>query len=137
MLTLKCREEIVRTPAIKALNRRDIGKSLATDDEAEDGDPKGEPNVFGANVNASFELRRSGKIVRCVEGAPPVHLRSWKAPRRQLTAAERIQEKQSKRLTLAECVYIFKPLVHLGSCGLFGLNSWKSYSIPLVLDVYR
>lgn len=96
-----------------------------------------ENNQFGANVNASFELRRSGRIVRSVEGAPPVHLRTWKAPERRQTAAERMRARNGRRVPLAEYLYVFKPLVHLAGCGAFGLNSWRSFGLPLLMDACR
>lgn len=126
LLTYKYREAIVNTPATKAVNRRDLNKHV--DDE--------EPNTFGANLNATFELRRSGRKIRRVEGAPPIHLRNWKAP----NGHELFDVPASgigKQITLAETVYIFKPLLHLGGVATFGLNSWKSYGLALMLDAYR
>lgn len=142
LLTLRCGEPFVSTPAMRALNRKQLDQSVDEADaagEASD-DAAAATGAFGANVNASFELRRSGKIMRCVEGAPPLHLRSWRLPERRQTAAERLQDKQGggrRGVTVAECVYIARPLVHLGGCGLFGLNSWRSYGLALVMDAYR
>lgn len=147
LLTLRCGAAFVSTPAMRVLNRKEVGQQRATAaaDADADADESAAGDAFGAHVNASFELRRSGKIVRCVEGAPPLHLRSWRPPQRRLTAAERLAEKQGgggeggrrRGLTAAEFVYIARPLVHLGGCGMFGLNSWRSYGMALAMDAYR
>lgn len=165
LLTWRYGDAMVRTPATQALNRKHVvamrtsaekvgvngeqNDELAYDDSDEDNDScdGGEldsginanqrDNQFGANVNASFELRRSGRIVRSVEGAPPVHLRTWEAPERRQTAAERMRARNGRCVPLAECLYVFKPLVHLVSCGAFGLHSWRSFGLPLLMDAYR
>lgn len=122
---------MVEIPATKTVNRREASKNIAIDDE--------EVNSFGANLSETFELRRSGRQMRRVEGAPPIHLRNWKAPISSTSSAAKALGSgvQNRKLTIAETVYIFKPLVHLSSVASFGLSSWKSYGVSLLMDAYR
>lgn len=132
---------MVQIPATKSINRRELSKlsaAQAAGTGAADADDAEQTNTFGANLSATFELRRSGRIVRRVEGAPPVHCRSWKAPSpgNGSLIDERLRRPKGKRLTVAEAVYIFKPIVHLGSVASFGLHSWKSYCVALAMDAF-
>lgn len=129
VLTFKYRQPMSHSPGLKPLNRRKVGQ---IDEEEEDS-----TNTFGANMSASFELRRSGRIVRRVEGAPPINLRNWQPLSKQSAKPGIFAINEGVRLTKPELVYIFKPLIHLGSVATFGLNSWKSYSLSLIMDLYR
>lgn len=123
---------MVEIPATKTVNRREASKNVPVADDEE-------VNSFGANLSDTFELRRSGRQIRRVEGAPPIHLRNWKAPIPSTSTAGQALAKtpQNRKLTMAESVYIFKPLVHLSSVASFGFSSWKSYGISLLMDAYR
>lgn len=148
LLRLRHGERVVSTPACRPLDRKELllqqkqqaGGAGASAAAADDG-------AFGANVNATFELRRSGRRVRCVEGAPPPHLRTWLAPEVEAgnggvsvgdgQYGQQASHASNRELTLAECVYICRPLVHLGGCGLWGLDSWRSYALALAMDAGR
>lgn len=84
----------------------------------------------------SFKLKRSGRIIRKIEGAPPIHLRNWKPLNDELNLAE-AQQKYNQIFKNAERLYIAKPLLHLGAVGLFGYKSWKGYLISLTMDILR
>lgn len=124
---------MIEIPATKTINRRDLSKNPVVGDDEE-------ANTFGANLSETFELRRSGRQMRRLEGAPPVHLRNWKTPI-PLSSSNvgyiNASDATNRKLTLAETVYIFKPLVHLGSVASFGLSNWKSYGLALLMDAYR
>lgn len=72
--------------------------------------------------------------MRRIEGAPPIHMRNWQP----ITEQPRyISSVDGKPLAFAEALYIFKPLIHLGTCARYGLHSWKSYMIAVLLDSAR
>lgn len=126
------REVITRNPPIVPLDRKNIDKSLAEispDDTANES--------FDANSSSfTFKLKRSGRVVRKIEGSPPVYLRSWKSIDPDvIDIPTSIPMVKYKKLTTAEVLYILKPLIHLGSAGIFGIKSWKSYSVALLIDI--
>lgn len=79
----------------------------------------------------TFKLKRSGKVIRKVANAPPLHSRDF---RQYNNTAEETQI-CGINVKSAELVYIFKPLLHLGSVSLFGHNSWKSFTTSFLLDL--
>lgn len=36
---------------------------------------------------------------------------------------------------LAELAYVFQPLIHLSSLGIYGMDSWKPWILSLICDV--
>lgn len=126
------REIITQNPPIVALDRKNIDKTLA---EASAADSV--PDMFDtANSTFTFTLKRSGRIVRKVEGSPPVYLRSWKPlDPETVDIPTSVPVVKYKSLTTAEVLYILKPMLHLTSAGIFGINSWKSYSVALFIDL--
>lgn len=133
------REAIIQNPPIVALDRKNIDKMLAEASAAES-----VPEMYdAANSTFTFKLKRSGRLVRKVEGSPPVYLRSWKpidpdAIQQDVTQPDiptSMPIVLNKGLTSAEVLYILKPILHLTSAGIFGINSWKSYSVALFIDL--
>lgn len=107
----------IQHPPIPTLQRKKVTEGADSDD----------------NANAFFTLKRSGRVVRRVEGAPPVSLRDWqpiKIEDSTIPPALAIQD-----LKHAELIHIFKPIVHLAAMRLFGTKSWKQWLIALGLDV--
>ncbi|XP_031636581.1 peroxisomal membrane protein PEX16 [Contarinia nasturtii] len=128
-------ELITQNPPIVALDRKNIDKIIA-----ETSSDESMPEMFdAANSTFTFKLKRSGRVVRKVEGSPPVYLRSWKpldpdkidVP----TSVPSVPIVKYKSLNSAETLYILKPIIHLTSAGIFGINSWKSYSVALFIDL--
>lgn len=78
-----------------------------------------------------FKLKRSGRVIRKVEGAPPLHYRNW-----QSSSESAKTSTKNPVIKYAEYVYIVKPLVHLAAVRTFGYKSWKSYTIALLMDLY-
>ncbi|XP_013116369.1 peroxisomal membrane protein PEX16 [Stomoxys calcitrans] len=115
---------IVTSPALPPLNRKSLlKKSNATSST----------NQFGSDEHSvTFKLKRSGRLMRKVEGAPPLQYRTFKLEEEVLTMQKR---QHPKALLQAEYLYIAKPLIHLVSMGLFGEKSWKQYVVSLAVDL--
>nr|XP_020654242.1 peroxisomal biogenesis factor 16 [Pogona vitticeps] len=89
-----------------------------------------------------FVGKRSSRVVRSLDGTPSLHSRHWGAPQQR-------EEKQNRRAmetdqpptplgiqeTIAESIYITRPLLHLMSLGVWGQKSWKPWLLSGVLDV--
>lgn len=129
LLVFKHKQLISQSPPIAPINR----KTLANGD---DDQITNQANNFTTNSAFTFTLKRSGKVIRKVDGAPPIHLRSWKPLADEALHVQNVQ-KVGKIFTLAESLYIFKPLLHLTCSSVVGMNTWKSYSLSLMLDIVR
>lgn len=126
-------ELITQNPPIVALDRKNLAKTIA-----EASCDESAPEMFdAASSKFTFKLKRSGRIVRKVEGSPPVYLRSWKPldPDAINDVPTSVPIVKYKNLSGAEALYILKPIIHLTSAGIFGINSWKSYSVALFIDL--
>ncbi|KAJ7994604.1 hypothetical protein DPEC_G00251190 [Dallia pectoralis] len=88
----------------------------------------------------SFVGQRSGRVMRPLGSAPSLHARLWEAPGRQRRpgvvedlasspTALSIQE------TVAESMYIGRPLVHLLCLGMCGRGSWKPWLISGAVEI--
>lgn len=132
LLTFRYKASIVKSPPITVLNRRDLLKNAQSDEEYA-------TNPFQAKGSPfCITLKRSGKLIRKVEGAPPIHMRNWKPVSHAIDdTTNALRGDGGQLLTLAESIYILKPMLHLGSVATFGLDSWKSYMLSLMLDSYR
>ncbi|XP_067613510.1 peroxisomal membrane protein PEX16 [Eurosta solidaginis] len=136
-------EKIITSPVLPALNRRAIIKkqksamkygTIVTDlPPTQNG--HAQHNGFMDN-RFTFQLKRSGRLMRKVEGAPPIQFRDFKLA----SVAEEQQTMNANMppinyaLVQAEYLYIAKPLIHLTAMGLFGEKRWKQYVISLALD---
>lgn len=123
---------ITQSPPIMALDRKNFDKIVAEESAVES-----VSETFGANGSVTFTLKRSGRVVRKVEGAPPIYLRSWKPLECDPNITPMLKHPNQRQLMLSEVLYIIKPLIHLSSVGAFGFNSWKSYSVALFVDLMR
>lgn len=129
LLVFKHRQLISQSPPIAPINRK-------TWTQNDDDSVLNQSNNFATNSAFTFTLKRSGKVIRKVEGAPPIHLRSWK-PLAEEALHVQSNPKVGKIFTLAESLYIFKPLLHLTCSSVVGMNTWKSYTLSLLLDIAR
>ncbi|ALC44784.1 Pex16 [Drosophila busckii] len=118
--------DIISSPPIQALNRRALSKQSQT------AEPEAE-NLTQAEHSITFKLKRSGRLIRKVEGAPPMQYRDFNL---HVDNAEAAKTQIPRELMQAEYLYIAKPLIHLASMGLFGQRSWKQYMIALSIDLY-
>lgn len=118
--------QIITSPSLPAINRRSLNrKKISADDKLN-------KNESFEEHNFTFKLKRSGRLMRKVEGAPPIHYRSFKLNEE----LETVQKSQVPKILLqAEYLYIVKPLLHLASMSVFGERSWKQYMISLAIDM--
>lgn len=117
VLLYRYKEIPIQHPPIPALQRKKVT-------EGKDAD---------AELNAFFTLKRSGRVVRRIDGAPPIALRDWQPLKiKDDMMSSNIEE---KNLLQAELIHILKPLIHLASMRIFGSKSWKQWLIALGLDV--
>ncbi|XP_066107461.1 peroxisomal biogenesis factor 16 [Saccopteryx bilineata] len=102
--------------------------------------PDGERS--GGSQEQSYVGKRSNRVVRTLQNTPSLHSRHWGAPQQQ----ERWQKQHQEELsvtptplglqeTIAESLYIARPLLHLLSLGLWGQRSWKPWLLSGVVDV--
>ncbi|XP_042302683.1 peroxisomal biogenesis factor 16 [Sceloporus undulatus] len=129
LLLLWYKAGIQTSPPIVPLDRR---QSLQHKDM--EGKSTGKEQIFVG--------KRSSRVVRSLDSTPSLHSRHWGAPQRQ-------EEKQNRRAveteqpstplgfqeTIAESIYISRPLVHLMSLGVWGQKSWKPWLLSGILDI--
>ncbi|XP_070758466.1 peroxisomal biogenesis factor 16 [Enoplosus armatus] len=90
-----------------------------------------------------FVGQRSGRAIRPLGSAPSLQARLWGAQsqrrkRRSSLNGEKLHSKPthlSLQETIAESVYIGRPLVHLLCLGLCGKQSWKPWLVSGVLEL--
>lgn len=130
LLLLKYREGIQHSPSVPALNRKvDIPELCEDDKEAEiDGAAK--------NVEVSLTLKRSGRVVRTLDAAPPLVSRSWKLPKiaENIKLCYRNPSRLLGKQLAGEVLHVCRPLAHLLSMGAFGESSWKPWLLALGID---
>lgn len=91
----------------------------------------------------SYVGKRSNRVVRTLQNTPSLHSRHWGAPQQR---EGRQQQQQREELsipptplglqeTIAESLYIARPLLHLLSLGLWGQRSWTPWLLSGVVDV--
>ncbi|XP_068995752.1 peroxisomal biogenesis factor 16 isoform X2 [Embiotoca jacksoni] len=89
--------------------------------------------------DSCFVGQRSGRVMRPLGSTRSLQERLWGSPRQKKSSS--LQEKLSSRTelrlqdTVAECVYIGRPLVHLLCLGLCGKQSWKPWLVSGVLEI--
>ncbi|XP_039992314.1 peroxisomal biogenesis factor 16 isoform X1 [Xiphias gladius] len=90
--------------------------------------------------DACFVGQRSGRVIRPMGGGPSLQARLWGAPsqKRSSSSREKLHSKPTHlglQETIAESVYIGRPLVHLLCLGLCGKQSWKPWLVSGVLEL--
>ncbi|XP_044605824.1 peroxisomal biogenesis factor 16 [Equus asinus] len=90
----------------------------------------------------SYVGKRSNRVVRTLQNTPSLHSRHWGAPQQQEGRPRPHQEELSVpptplglQETIAESLYIARPLLHLLSLGLWGQRSWTPWFLSGVVDV--
>ncbi|XP_026101944.1 peroxisomal membrane protein PEX16-like [Carassius auratus] len=85
--------------------------------------------------------QRSGRVVRPLGSAPSLQSLLWGLPRKNKRSRDGEEELQSSptplglQETIAESLYIARPLVHLASLGICGKRSWKPWIISGLLEI--
>ncbi|XP_034385661.1 peroxisomal biogenesis factor 16 isoform X1 [Cyclopterus lumpus] len=92
--------------------------------------------------DACFVGQRSGRVIRPLGSASSLQARLWGAPsqkkRRSSRSGEKLLSKPTPmglRETLAESVFISRPLVHLFCLGLCGKQSWTPWLVSGALEL--
>ncbi|XP_030773285.1 peroxisomal biogenesis factor 16 isoform X1 [Rhinopithecus roxellana] len=90
----------------------------------------------------SYVGKRSNRVVRTLQNTPSLHSRHWGAPQQREGWQQQHHEELSVtptplglQETIAEFLYIARPLLHLLSLGLWGQRSWKPWFLAGVVDV--
>ncbi|XP_019963844.2 peroxisomal biogenesis factor 16 [Paralichthys olivaceus] len=127
VLLLWYKSGIQTSPPIIPLDR---GAELVNQD---DGDGKPEDVTC-------FVGQRSGRVIRPLGSGPSLQARLWGAPSQKKSSSlrEKLHSKPTQlRLqeTIAESVYIGRPLIHLLCLGLCGKQSWKPWLVSGVLEL--
>ncbi|XP_023675513.1 peroxisomal biogenesis factor 16 [Paramormyrops kingsleyae] len=91
--------------------------------------------------DVSFVGQRSGRVMRPLASGPSQHIRLWGAPKRvrrhghQEDDASHPPTPLGLQETIAESLYIARPLVHLLFLGLCGRRSWKPWLVSGILEI--
>ncbi|XP_075858116.1 peroxisomal biogenesis factor 16 isoform X2 [Microcebus murinus] len=93
----------------------------------------------------SYVGKRSNRVVRTLQNTPSLHSRHWGAPQQREGQQQQQRQEELSRAptplglqeTIAESLYIARPLLHLLSLGLWGQRSWKPWLLSGVVDVTR
>ncbi|XP_032416814.1 peroxisomal biogenesis factor 16 [Xiphophorus hellerii] len=105
---------------------------------------RGSEYVSGDDLNgeddACFVGQRSGRVIRPLGSAPPLQSRLWGAAAAARKTRSSLKESRpptelSFQETLAESVYISRPLVHLLCLGVCGKRSWKPWLVSAALEL--
>ncbi|XP_048340317.1 peroxisomal biogenesis factor 16 [Sphaerodactylus townsendi] len=129
LLLLWYKAGIQTSPPIVPLDRRQSLQQAETESNA-----TGKEQIYVG--------KRSSRVMRCLESTPSLHSRHWGAPQQR-------EEKQNQRAmemdqpptplgiqeTIAESIYVTRPLLHLLSLGLWGQRSWKPWLLSGFLDI--
>ncbi|XP_057173561.1 peroxisomal biogenesis factor 16 isoform X2 [Ursus arctos] len=90
----------------------------------------------------SYVGKRSNRVVRTLQNTPSLHSRHWGAPQQREGQQQQRHEELSVtptplglQETIAESLYITRPLLHLLSLGLWGQRSWTPWLLSGVVDV--
>ncbi|XP_073785652.1 peroxisomal biogenesis factor 16 isoform X1 [Danio rerio] len=93
--------------------------------------------------DSSFVGQRSGRVVRPLGSAPSLQSRLWGLPRKKKVSRNQEEELYSSptplglQETIAESLYIARPLLHLASLGICGKRSWKPWILSGLLEITR
>uniref|UniRef100_A0A8C1UUL8 Peroxisomal membrane protein PEX16 n=1 Tax=Cyprinus carpio TaxID=7962 RepID=A0A8C1UUL8_CYPCA len=91
--------------------------------------------------DTSFVGQRSGRVVRPLGSTPSLQSRLWGLPWKNKKSRNREEELHSSptplglQETIAESLYIARPLMHLASLGICGKRSWKPWIISGLLEI--
>uniref|UniRef100_A0A8C1UVH5 Peroxisomal membrane protein PEX16 n=1 Tax=Cyprinus carpio TaxID=7962 RepID=A0A8C1UVH5_CYPCA len=100
-----------------------------------------ENNAEEDDEDTSFVGQRSGRVVRPLGSTPSLQSRLWGLPWKNKKSRNREEELHSSptplglQETIAESLYIARPLMHLASLGICGKRSWKPWIISGLLEI--
>ncbi|XP_039214578.1 peroxisomal biogenesis factor 16 isoform X1 [Crotalus tigris] len=89
-----------------------------------------------------FVGKRCSRVVRSLESTPSLHSRHWGEPQqREKKQNQRAMESSQlstplgNQETLAESIFVTRPLLHLLGLAVWGQKSWKPWLLSGILDV--
>ena len=100
-----------------------------------------EENLDGENETPTFTLKSSGRVMRRLSTSPPINFRTWKLPtdeksnNSKKTSYKFTPTALTKQRLYGETLYIIKPLLHLLSMRLCGMESWKPFLLSGFADI--
>ncbi|XP_008568736.1 PREDICTED: peroxisomal biogenesis factor 16 isoform X1 [Galeopterus variegatus] len=93
------------------------------------------------NQEQSYVGKRSNRVVRTLQNTPSLHSRHWGVPQQREGRQQQPEllsgthTQLGLQETIAESLYIARPLLHLISLGLWGQRSWTPWLLSGVVDV--
>ena len=92
---------------------------------------------------STFTLKRTGRVLRTIENAPPRPQRTWLSPQDNFQIKQILDKQKRTALPsnlsdiqlIGEVLHIIQPVAHLTAIAGFGVNSWTPYLLSLGLDV--
>ncbi|MBN3292034.1 PEX16 protein, partial [Polypterus senegalus] len=92
-------------------------------------------------LQVAYVGHRSGRVMRSLSKSSSMHSTNWDLPGQD--KLEKVPNDRSYQAstplgmqeTVAEFIYIGRPVIHLLSLGIWGTKSWKPWLISGVLDV--
>lgn len=88
-----------------------------------------------------FVGQRTGRVIRTLNSTPSMHARVWGSPEKDWMSMQVKQDLHPSptplglQETIAETLYIGRPLVHLLCLGVCGRRSWKPWFISGILEL--
>ncbi|XP_055948784.1 peroxisomal membrane protein PEX16-like [Argiope bruennichi] len=133
LLLFKYKQGLHHSPPIPPLNRpKDIPELCKLSTNA------GPVTENSPNVEVTFTLKTTGRVMRTLNAAPPLVSRSWQLPKVDEDNCRSVHSSPAKlsgKYLTAEMLHTARPLVHLASMRAFGEFSWKPYLIALGMDL--
>ncbi|XP_045600516.1 peroxisomal membrane protein PEX16 isoform X2 [Procambarus clarkii] len=128
LLLLRYKTSIVPSPPIKPLDRRGVINT------------KQASFMNQTHGSASPEVIRlpcSGRVMRTLAAAPPIHLRTFTLPQPPNNNKNEpvLPKVFSVKHMTAEAMHILRPICHLSGMYLFGQQSWAPWILSLGMDL--
>uniref|UniRef100_A0A8D0F5C5 Peroxisomal membrane protein PEX16 n=1 Tax=Strix occidentalis caurina TaxID=311401 RepID=A0A8D0F5C5_STROC len=100
------------------------------------------PQDDSSGKDQTYVGRRSSRVVRSLQSTPSLQSRHWGSPQQREESQSRRAEEMNQpptplglQETIAESLYVTRPLLHLLSLGVWGQRSWKPWLLSAVLDI--
>uniref|UniRef100_A0A8C5UAI8 Peroxisomal membrane protein PEX16 n=1 Tax=Malurus cyaneus samueli TaxID=2593467 RepID=A0A8C5UAI8_9PASS len=100
------------------------------------------PQDNSSGKDQTYVGKRSSRVMRSLQSTPSLQSRHWGSPQQREESQNRRAEEMNQpptplglQETIAESLYITRPLLHLLSLGVWGQRSWKPWLLSAVLDI--
>ncbi|XP_045112652.1 peroxisomal membrane protein PEX16-like [Portunus trituberculatus] len=119
---------VVPSPPIKPLDRRSATRARQ----------RAMAPPTGPVCSEVVRLPRSGRVIRTLAAAPPIHQRTFSPPQpphtTTITTTQQGTKPRQPVYLLAESLHTLRPLCHLMGLYLCGMDSWAPWALALALD---